>query len=91
MLRHAHFYINGGNRTFAAGANQIGQLEESRRSERRASFFDVQMQPMAARSPFFYRPNPKLSLCLELPLSLQNQAKLQILKAALCCFSNFKS
>ena len=44
---------NGGNRTFAAGANQIGQLEESRRSERRASFFDVQMQPMAARSPFF--------------------------------------
>ena len=44
-----------------------------------------------SREPFFYHPNPKLSLCLELPLSLQNQAKLQILKAALCCFSKFKS
>jgi hypothetical protein len=26
--------------------------------------------------PFFYHPNPKLSLCLELPLSLQNQANI---------------
>ena len=37
----------------------------------------------------FYRPKPKLSLCLELPLSLQNQAILQTLKAALCCFFRF--
>jgi hypothetical protein len=41
----------GGNRTFAAGTNQIGQLEECRRSERRFSFFDVQTQRRSARSP----------------------------------------
>ena len=41
----------GGNQTFAAGANQIGQLEESGRSGRRSSFFDLQPQRMAAQSP----------------------------------------
>jgi hypothetical protein len=43
--------MKGGNRTFAAGANQIEQLKESRRSERRSSFFVVQTQRKSAASP----------------------------------------
>jgi hypothetical protein len=43
----------GGNRTFAAGANWIGQLEGSERSERRSNFSDVQAQRVAATSPVF--------------------------------------
>jgi hypothetical protein len=41
----------GGMQTFAAGANWIGQLERSGRSERRSNFSDVQAQRMAATSP----------------------------------------
>jgi hypothetical protein len=41
----------GGNRTFAAAANLIGQLEESGRSGLRPSFFDMQTQLTAAVSP----------------------------------------
>ena len=52
MLRHAHFYMMGGNRTFAAPPTKIGQLEESGRSGLRTSFFDVQMQLTAAVSPY---------------------------------------
>lgn len=51
MLHHAHFYIKGGERKFAAGANWIGQLEESGHSGLRPSVFDFQVQRTAAVSP----------------------------------------
>jgi hypothetical protein len=54
MLRHAHFYIKGGERKFAAGANWIGQLEESGRSGLRPSVFDFQVQLTAAVSPSYH-------------------------------------
>jgi hypothetical protein len=53
MLRHAHFYIKGGLRTFAASAKSKGQREESGRSGLRLSFFDVQTQRTAAPSPLY--------------------------------------
>ena len=41
----------GGKETFAVGAIQIGQLEESGRSGRRSGFLEMQTQRMAAMSP----------------------------------------
>jgi hypothetical protein len=43
---------NGGERKFAAGANWIGQLEESGHSGLRPSVFDFQVQRTAAVSPY---------------------------------------
>ncbi len=51
MLREAQMAAFGGKETFAAGAIQIGQLEESGRSGRRSGFLEMQTQRMAAMSP----------------------------------------
>lgn len=50
MLREAQMAAFGGKETFAAGAIQIGQLEESGRSGRRSGFLEMQTQRMAAMS-----------------------------------------
>ena len=51
MLRHAYFYIKGGEQTYAAPANPIGQHDETGHSGSRSIFFDVQTQLTAAVSP----------------------------------------
>jgi hypothetical protein len=42
MLRHAHFYIKGGELPFAASAKSKGQREESGRSGHQPVFSVVQ-------------------------------------------------
>jgi hypothetical protein len=50
MLRHAHFYMKGGKRTFAASANQMGNLKKADAQGYDPAFYDVHTRRTAATS-----------------------------------------